>query len=402
MNNKEYILNRETNKIELHFSKEEYQSLADAQKADLKRHYLFSGKLKAWVSRSSNNHYSAIQTAGKLGFADGGKTGERLTYAEQLERKAEKAEERAERYAQYAGNAEKRAENLQAGWKEVSKDWSYVTQPNINSSAGRSFTNQRNKIIDRYEKGFEEYRKSEYFKERAAIAQSSADQTELKSKSYLNNRIEECNKNIRSIQANIITAEERNNGAWLENLLERMETEMDKLAFFENCLDEIGGIQYNKDNVKAGYLVKIRGSWRKVVKANPKTVETKSESVPYTLNYPYAEIQEMKIPEGWTEPKQEKAENPFTVGDIVAMIFHKGSHMENLYRAFQIIKTTDKSVVIREIEVKNHVPIADSFKAGKEQSRKAVKKDRNGEFVVNYDNHYLYRYENKQEQEQSA
>lgn len=32
---------------------------------------------------------------------------------------------------------------------------------------------------------------------------------------------------------------------------------MDKQAFFENCLDEIGGIEYNKENIKPGYLVKI-------------------------------------------------------------------------------------------------------------------------------------------------
>mgnify|MGYP007066364968 CR=1 FL=1 len=45
-----------------------------------------------------------------------------------------------------------------------------MTQPNINSSSGKSFTNYRNKIMNRYVKGFDEYRKSDYFKEKAVTA----------------------------------------------------------------------------------------------------------------------------------------------------------------------------------------------------------------------------------------
>jgi hypothetical protein len=293
---KQYILNRETSKIELHFSKADYQALTDEQKRDLKHAFLFSGQRQAWVSRSTNNHYSAIRTAEKLGFTNGGRVGERLSYAEELERKAEKAESRAERYEQYAGNAKRRAEGLQGEFNELRKDWSWLTQPNIASSAGRSFTRQREKVMARYEKGFDEYRKSEYFRERAATAAGTASQAQLQSKRYLNNRIEECNKNIRSLEKNIVAAEERKNEEWLERLLERMEYEIDKFAFFQNCMDDLGGVQYSKENVKPGYLVKIRGHWDVVIKANPKTVVSKSENF-IPLKHAYAEIQDMKIPE---------------------------------------------------------------------------------------------------------
>jgi hypothetical protein len=395
MDTKEYILNRETGKIELHFSKSEYQALSDEQKAELKRYFLFSGSRSAWVSRSANNHYMAIKTAEKLGFVDGGKVGERLSYAEQLERKAERAEARAERFEQYAENAERRAEAMQSGWREAAKDWSYLTQPNINSSRGRAFTRQREKLIERYEKGFDEYRKSEYFKEKVITAQATASQAQLKNKTYLYNRIEECNKNIRALEKSIITAEERNNSEWLENLLEKMEYELDKLAFFQNALDELGGVQYNKDNVKPGYLVKIRGSWEVVLKVNAKTVQTKSYYCALELKYPYAEIQDMKIPEGWTEQKN-TIENPFVIGDIVTFTYIGGNRIR---KAFQVVKTTDKSVTIQEIKVENNKPIPDEFINDK-QERRTVKKSRDGAFVVNYDDYYLYKY--NQDQEQSA
>jgi hypothetical protein len=386
-----YVLNRETNKIELQFSKEEYKALTAEQQKELKRTFLFAGSRKAWVSRSASWHSPAIQLAVKLGFVDGGITGERLSFAEEQERKAEKAEARAERYETYADNAEKRAEGMQAEFNENSKDWSWLTQPNVNSSRGRSFTNQRNKILDRYNRGFEEYRKSEYFREKAITAQETASNGKMQSRSYLSNRIEEGNKFIREIESKIVTAEEKENEEWLTRLLDRMEYEMDKLAYFENALDALGGIQYNSSSLKPGYLVKIRGAWDTVVKANTKTVEVKPSSVPYTLKYAYAEIQDMKIPEGWKEPKPGITENPFNTGDIVTMIFHRGSRMENLYKAFQIIKCTEKSVVIQEIKLENGTPSANDF-INSTQERKAVKKHRDGEYVVNYDNGFLFKY----------
>ncbi len=389
---KEYVLNRETGKIELHFSKEEYKSLSKEQQQELKRYFNFSGTAKAWVSKSKNNHYMAIQVAKKLGFVDGGKIGERLSFAEELERQAEKAEAKAERFEQYAENAEKRAEGLQSEFNECRKDWSWLTQPNINSSKGRSFTNQRNRIMARYEKGFDEYRKSAYFQERAVTAKQTADMSKMNNKTYLNNRIEECNKEMRQLERSIITAEENNNEQRLENLLERMEYEMDKLAYFHNAMDELGGVQYSKDNIKPGYLVMIRRDWGTVVKANAKTVEVQFSHVPYTLKYAYADIQDLKIPEGWTEPKN-SIENPFNVGDILVAFNIAGDRI--LY-AFQVVKITAKSITIQQIKVENNTPIANEF-INDTQERRAFKKNRQGVVVVDHYSWRLYKYE-KEEQ----
>lgn len=388
--NKEYILNRETGRIELHFTKEEFQTLSDNLKAELKRFYNFSRYAQAWVSKSKNNHFSAIRIAEKLGFVDGGKVGERLSYAEELERKAERAEARADRYERHADNAEHRAEQLQADWKEASKDWSFVTQPVYAGHKGMErFGRQRQRLIDRYEKGFEEYRKSEYFRERADSARETAGQSKLQSKSYLHNRIEECNKAIRNYERFIVRAEETNNHQWVAELLAKMEYEIDKLAFFQNCMDELGGVQYSKDNIKAGYLVKIRGSWNTVIKANTKTVEVKPSVVPYTLKYPYAEIQDVKIPEGWTEQKNE-IKNPFQVNDILVRKI-----WDSIMEAFQVVKVTSKMVVVQKIRVENNHPVKNAF-TSKKQVRKGVKKDRDGVFVVNHGDYYLYLFKNKE------
>lgn len=124
---KQYILNLETSKIELlHFSKEEYKSLTTDEQKSIRRAYMFAGSRSAWVSRSTKNHYSAISVAKQLGFTDGGKIGERLSYAEKVERQVEKAEARIDRYEKYADNAETRAKNLQKDINSMHGDIAFL------------------------------------------------------------------------------------------------------------------------------------------------------------------------------------------------------------------------------------------------------------------------------------
>lgn len=385
---KQYYLNLETSKIELQFSKEEYKSLPVHEKKSIQRAYLFSGSRSAWVSRSTKNHYSAIQVAKELGFTYGGETGERLSYAEEVERQVEKAEARTERFNKRAENAETRAKNLQSDINRMHGDIAFFTQPIIPGHSGsQRFARQRERMFDRYHKGFEEYRKSEYFRDKAMTAEQTAAMSKFKNRSYLSNRIEECNKNIREYQRQIIRAEEAQKESYVETLLAKMEYELDKLAFLHNKIDELGGVPLNKENLKAGYLLKIRGRWYTVVKANPKTVEVKSDSVPYTLKYTYAEIQEMRIPEGWAEKTIEEG-NPFEVDDIVICT---AIGEDKIIKAFQVVKKTNKSVIIRQIYVENNIPQINNFKIGLPE-RRTVRQDRNHNFVVNHDRWYLHKY----------
>lgn len=312
----EYVLNQETSKLELHFTKAEYQALSESLKSEIKSAFLFSGKAGAWVSRSTNNHWRAEAVAKKLKLENGGNIGERLSYAEQLEVKSEKAEARAERYEQYSDNAAKRAEALQSQFNEYRKDIAWLTQPIIAGHAGsRAFANHRNKVMARYERGFEEYKKSDYYLDRAATARGTASNVKLEDKAYLGNKIKESNKTLKMYQEHIVKYEEAlykiQQGETLKNRLgealtedyieqciedrlEKYEWEQDKLSFLEDCLLKIGGITYSKENVKVNDMVKIRGSWCKVLSANPTTVRVLNSLGWDWMKYPYSEVQEYK------------------------------------------------------------------------------------------------------------
>lgn len=407
-----YILNQETQKIELHFSKPEYLALTDSQKSEIKSNFLWSGKAGAWVSRSTNNHYWAIETAKKIGLEDGGKTGERLTYAEQLEVKAERAEARAERYETYSDNAEKRAESLQADFNKYRKDWSWLTQPIIAGHAGsRAFGNHRAKVMARYDRGFEEYEKSAYYQERAATARATASNAKLQDRVYLHNRIKEQNKEVKTYQDIVIKYEESlykiQQGEELKNrsgevltedyieqriseMLEKYEWEHDKLEFFEKCLADLGGIQFSKENIKVGYIVKIARWGRcEILAAGPVNVTYKILDGGATggcLTDPYAVINEILAVQ-----EVAKVENPFLVGDILCK--HYGMCTSNaVYKAYQVIKTTVTGVKIQQITVEKGVPVPDSFIG--EPIHKKVVKSKYSDFLGVYDDDWqLHKYQ---------
>ena len=276
----EYIMNKETGKIELHFDKNDYLALADELKAEIKSNFLFSRRTGAWISRAKfPNLYRAEAVAKKLGLADGGKVGESLTFEEQMERKAERAEARAERYDYKSERAADRGEALQKPINDMHGDVAFFTQPNIASSSGRAFTNKRNRMFAAYDKGFEEFKKSEYYAERAEVARRTADQTRPTDKGFIDRRIKDAEKTIRAQKKNLedyrktlekiesgtevkrwngeaLTAEEVNK--WIETAEEIIEKAISKSIYYHECLEAVGGVEFSKENIKPGYIVKIK------------------------------------------------------------------------------------------------------------------------------------------------
>lgn len=388
-----YIFNLETGKIELHFDKAEYQALSEAQKKEIKSNFLFSRYSSAWVSRAKEpNLYRAKQVAAKLGFTQEQRTGERLTFAEQVERQVERAEARADRYEGYAQNADRRAEGLQKEFNSHRGDIAFFTQPIIAGHSGsQAFANRRQRIYDRYEKGFEEYKKSEYFRDRAAIAQETADMKKFKNPVYLDNRIKECKANIRKMEKNLIHYEEilfslenhtenkpstyfdrytvEQVNSWIEDQLERIEAEIDKQGYMENCLEEIGGNRFSQENIKPGYIVKMRRWGRcEIVTAGPVNVTFKildGGAAGGVLTDPYAAIAEIIA-----EKEPSKIENPFAVGDIVCAY---NADQSRLRKAYQVVKVTKTGVKIQRIAVENNKPIPGQFIEEKATQRKVVK-----------------------------
>ena len=410
-----YLLNKETQKIEMHFDKSEYLALSEDQKKEIKSNFLWSKTAGAWVSRSIHYHGQAVRIAEKLGLENAGKIGERLSYEEELNRKAERAENRAERYEEYAENAEKRGANLQKEMNSMRGDLAFFTQPIIAGHSGsQAFKRRRDKIFDRYFKGFEEYRKSDYFKERAETARATADQTKLKNPVYLHNRIKECNSTIKKLEGNIIHYEELieriNNGhvlksirtgepltaeyyqGWIDDTLDRVEYEIDKLAFLENCLSEIGGLQFSNKNIKPGYVVQIQKWGRcEIITAGTVNVTYKildGGASGGVLTDPYAAI--VKI---IAVKEAEKIVNPYNTGDILCM--HRPVD-SSIYRAYQVIKVTETGVKLQQIKVENGVPVANEFISDKQTQKKVVKSKFSDYVGVYMDDRQLHKYQAKE------
>jgi hypothetical protein len=372
MNN--YIFNLETTKIELHFTKAGYLALTDAQKSELKSAFLWSRGGGCWVSRAKEPHlWRAKEVAKKLGFTEEQREGERLTYAEQLERQAERAEERADRYTGYATNATGRAAQLQKPLEGMRGDIAFFTQPNINSFGGRAFTNYRERLYARYYKGFEEYRKSDYFKCRALTALETASQAKFDDPAYLVRRIKECKKEIRDREKNVAYYEETvlaiENGeerkkfrgevisleeakSWLSRELELTEKAMDKQGYLENRLEELGGVRFSQDNVKPGYIVIVqRWGQVEIINAGPQNVGFKiltGGAAGGELQAAYAEITEIV-----KAVEKKRAPHPFVVGERFTAVSRDYSNgvrnVKTTEIIFEIVKASDTTIQLKAV-----------------------------------------------------
>lgn len=360
-----YILNRETCKLELHFDKADYDALSDAQKQSIKSAFLWGRRSGCWISRCKEpNLWSAEKIAKALGLADGGTTGERLSFGEQQELKAEKADRRAERLENAAIRAEARGEALQKPITDMRGDVAFFTQPNINSSAGRAFTRQRDRMFAAYEAGIKEFNKSAYYRERAAIAHNTAAQKDLQDKGFIGRRIAECETALRKLKKNVEhyegfkqqieqrTTVQRFNGEpltldtvneWIETTLDRMEAQLDKLGYYQDALDALGGVEFSQENIKPGYIVKVKhfGACR-VVSTGPKNITYQAGADGVVLTAAYAEIG------GIVKAEEKAAEpHPFKVGDTFTCSRWNREKGDVDVLEFRIIRATDKSVTIQ-------------------------------------------------------
>ena len=398
---KQYIFNLETTKIELHFEKSEYAALTDDQKADLKSAFLWSRTGGCWVSRAKEpNLWRAKQIAAKLGFTEEQRQGERLSFSEQVERQAERAERRAERYEQYAENAEHRGAALQQPFNRIRGDIAFLTQPIIAGHAGsQAFARQRERIFAKYERGFEEYRKSAYFQDRAQTARTAAGGAKYRDVAYLDRRIKECKKEIRAREKNIIHYEETlfaiENGEerkrfdgtpvtaevvndWIKRELELVEKAMDKQAFLEACVDQCGDIRFGKDNVKVGYHVRLKKfGLAEVIGAGPQNITYRiltGGAKGMVLTAAYAEITEI------VQATEQTETHPFTVGErfTAEQYIRDGDSLkcERVHIVYEIVKASNKTIQLKPID-----------RDGKVITRKP-RKSYNGDWCFSIDDSY--------------
>lgn len=355
-----YIINKETQKLEMHFDKADYMSLPDADKQKIKSNFLFSRYAGAWVSRAKfPNLYRAEQIAKGLGLENAGKVGETLTFAEQMERKAERAEARADRYEAKAEKAEKEGKRLQAPIDSMHGDISFFTQPNINTSAGRAFTRQRERMWAAWEKGFEEFRKAGYYADRAEAARNAV---KKETPDFCQRRMDEAEKTIRAQKKNLdhyhkireaIDAGKAPRGyggneynaadvdRWIEDAEEIIDQAMGKYTYYREMRGEV---VFNRDNIKPGYMVELNKHWKgtvTVLSTGPKNFVYDAGNG-FRLKASYAEI--VKIVKA-VKIEDQEPQHPFKVGDVFTAKVWTGDNYEK--KEFTVTKITADKVTTK-------------------------------------------------------
>ena len=363
-----YQINRETQKLELIFDKAEYMALDDAKKREIKSNFLFSRSIGGWVSRAKwPNTYYAEKTAQSIGAENRGKIGEALSFAEQMEAKAERAEARAERYEARADRAEAAGKALQKPIEDMHGDIAFFTQPIVNTSAGRAFGRRRDRMFAAWERGFEEFKKSDYYREAAETARETAAGTKPTDKGFCQRRIDDATKTINAQKKNLesyrkkldrieagetvktwggeeISAETVNR--WIETAEELIEAAISKYAYYAECLEDLGGIQYSRENIKPGYLVKIKrfNQIVEVISTGPKNFKYKAQ-IGGGWPESYAEIIEIVSTEGAEKPAPV---HPFEIGEKKMLPVWNSAAARYEDHEHEIIKRTDKTVTIRD------------------------------------------------------
>ncbi|MCU0436702.1 MAG: DUF3560 domain-containing protein [Raineya sp.] len=286
-NNRVYKINSD-GKAELYFDYNDYKSLSNDDKKKIKSYFLFSRPKGAWISKGKfYGSYMVEKIVKELGFSLEGKD-ERKTYEEKIEQKLGNAEKRADRFEAKSAKSEKKAESLQAEFNKYRKDWSWLTQPFVNTSGGRAFQKSKDRVMNKYEKGFEEYKKSEYYQDRAETSKHYAKdlQRQFEDKDYLMRKIKEATKSIEKwdtwLPGYIEKAETMEEGdprkLKIELAFDEYKETVQRKAFLVAKLEELKekGVRFfDKENMKGATYINAKGNgdrWFKVYRLNPTTV----------------------------------------------------------------------------------------------------------------------------------
>lgn len=281
-----FVENKETEKLELHFDKVEWSSLKEDLKKHIKRFFLFSRTQGAWVSKSKgeNGYYYQKKFAIENGFENKGCIGEYKSFEDQVKEKMERAEYKAERYENLSNKAEKESEQAYSKIRPI-LDCIPLGQPIlVGHHSEKRHRRDLDKVDSAFRQSYELSEKSKYYDEKASHSSYVASGSEYKNPAYLNNRIKEIEAEIRRLKRLIGTEDgvKDPNKNWLEKLNGLLVKAEDKLSFYNKKLEEIGGVQYNKENLKDITHVKYRGTWYPLKKINQKTV-----SIGNWLNIPH-------------------------------------------------------------------------------------------------------------------
>ena len=221
------------------------------------------------------------------------------TAAERVEHRLERAEGRRERFEGRAAQAAAESERLDEAAHE--RAYQLNGQPILIGHYSERATRRQYERIERdSRKSIEEWKKSEYYTRRARA--TGAEAARLRDPRYLGNKIDRLEAEARDIQRKLDGSagpwSKPAEGQWREQLeLRKVEVD-DELGFYRDTREQLDVPTYSRDTISAGDKVRIRGQWREVVKANPKTVAVKT-NYSWTDKVPYHEVEahEAKVKE---------------------------------------------------------------------------------------------------------
>ena len=240
-----FIVNSER-KLEVYFNYDKYKNLPEADKKFIKSNFLWSRGKGAWISKASHPsqvQYLSNRLANELKLRSKGRE-KRMTFQEERDKERSKAEYKVQVYDRRAQSAEARGEALQSEFDKLRQDWSWLTQPVIRGHRGsESFGKQRQRIIDRYSKGFQEFDKAKYYKAAKEYQENSLQNPELKNIDYIRKKIKEIEKLIKTYTGYLEVAQiklkvpNRPDLAEIEDRMQRymeeLEYNYEKLAYYK-------------------------------------------------------------------------------------------------------------------------------------------------------------------------
>lgn len=358
-----YLLNKDTDKIEIYFEKDWYMSLGEFEKGMIKSNFLFSRVGGCWVSRRKfPNIWESEDVCKRLWLENRGSRGGK-SFEEKMKDKAERAENRAERYQSYADNAVKRGEDRQKALDSVKWDIAFFTQPNINSPSGRAFSRRREHMIESYFKGFEEFKKSEYLEGRVEAAMATVSGTKPTDKGFLVRKANELENGLKKLKSNLDTYNERVKRIESGEVLHRVngdvvtkddmlrlidkveyqiESDISKIVYYKKCLEDLGGVEFSKDNIKKGYkIMHKRWDLCEVVGTGPKNFTYRileGGAKGMGGSSPYADI--IKV----VSTEVEVEMHPFKVGERFTVKVWNGNEYVNV--EYTITKVSPKRVTL--------------------------------------------------------
>lgn len=211
----------------------------------------------------------------------------RMSFSEQQEREEQLARDRSQRYRDRARKREDESKTYYQA-SSAAVEGIPMGQPIL---VGHHSEKRHRAALNRYHsnmsKSVEAGEKADYWRGRAASAEHSMDKKN--DVAFAKRRLDEAKADKRRYQRALESSPDSKR--W-QNLFEQVE---DKIAYWEQQIEELGGIQFSPENVKKGQQLFYRHGWYPVVRVNKKSVTVGNwHGGKGTWKVPYEEIRQVR------------------------------------------------------------------------------------------------------------